>query len=147
MFNTALFFAGSNLPSVIAASVIGGIGINCLSMIGAVFTIQATDYGEWKFGKRAEETAFTFNSFASKVGNGLASVIAGGMMMLGGYVAQAETQTSQAFMSIRVSYALIPAVCCLGAVIALRAFDLEKKLPDIMKALEARKNQGTKAEA
>jgi GPH family glycoside/pentoside/hexuronide:cation symporter len=139
----ALFFAGTNLPAVIATVVIGSIGINCLSMISAVFIIQTTDYGEWHTRKRVEGMLFAFNSFASKVGSGLASLIAGGVMMLGGYVAQAETQTPRALMSIRLTYALIPAVCCLGVVIALRAFDLEKKLPEIMKGLEARKTQGT----
>lgn len=143
---TALFFAGSNLPAVIASAVVGGIGINCLAMIGAVFTIQATDYGEWKFGKRVEGTAFAFNSFASKLGNGLVSLIAGGVMMFGGYVAQAETQTPRALMSIRLTYALIPALCCVGVIIALRSFDLEKKFPDIMDGLEVRKNQEAKAE-
>jgi GPH family glycoside/pentoside/hexuronide:cation symporter len=143
---TALFFAGSNLPAVIASSVIGGIGINCLAMIGAVFTIQATDYGEWKTGKRIEGTAFAFNSFASKLGNGLASLIAGGVMMLGGYIAKAPEQTPRALLSIRVTYALIPALCCIGVIIVLRAFDLEKKLPQITKDLEARKAHSAAAE-
>jgi GPH family glycoside/pentoside/hexuronide:cation symporter len=143
---TALFFAGSNLPAVIASAVVGGIGINCLAMIGAVFTIQATDYGEMRTGKRVEGTAFAFNSFASKLGNGLASVIAGGVMMFGGYVAQAETQTPRALMSIRLAYALIPALCCIGVIIVLRSFDLEKKLPEIKKGLEARKNREAKAD-
>jgi GPH family glycoside/pentoside/hexuronide:cation symporter len=140
---TALFFAGSNLPAVIVCTVIGGLGLNCLSMISAVFTIQATDYGEYRSGKRVEGTAFAFTSFASKIGNGLASVIAGGVMMFGGYIAQAPEQTPRALLSIRVIYALIPAVCCLGVIIALRTFDLEKKFPEITKALQERKNKGT----
>jgi sugar (glycoside-pentoside-hexuronide) transporter len=136
-----LLFAGSNLPLVIIFAVIGGIGLNCLAMINTMFLIHATDYGEWHTGKRVEGMCFSFYTFASKVGNGIASLVAGGIMMAGGYVAQAETQASTALISIRVMYALIPALCCIGVILALIRFDLEKKMPEISKELRERQVQ------
>jgi Na+/melibiose symporter-like transporter len=133
-----LLFAGSNLPLVITFAVIGGIGLNCLAMINTMFLIHTIDYGEWHTGKRVEGMCFSFYTFSSKVGNGLASLIAGGIMMVGGYVIQAETQTPAALISIRVIYALIPALCCIGVILALICFDLEKRMPEISKDLRER---------
>jgi GPH family glycoside/pentoside/hexuronide:cation symporter len=136
-----LFFTGNNLPAVIACAVVGGIGLNCLAMIGTVFIIQTTDYGEWHTGKRVEGMLFSFNAFASKVGSGIASLLAGAVMLLGGYVAQAPTQTTTALMSIRIMYSLIPCLCCLCVIIVLRFFDLDKRIPEIMKDLAERRHK------
>jgi GPH family glycoside/pentoside/hexuronide:cation symporter len=135
----ALFFAGNNLPMVLVCAVLGGVGSNCLAMIGGVFIIQTMDYGEWKTGKRVEGLLSSFNSFASKVGSGLASLIVGAVMAIGGYVSQAPTQTPGAIMSVKFVYSVIPCVFCILCLVVLHFFDVDKRIPQITKDLEARK--------
>ncbi|GHV82447.1 hypothetical protein AGMMS49991_10050 [Spirochaetia bacterium] len=134
-----LFFAGNNLPMVLVCAVLGGVGSNCLAMIGGVFIIQTMDYGEWKTGKRVEGMLSSFNSFASKIGSGFASLIVGAVMALGGYVSGAETQTPAALMSIKFVYSITPFVFCILGLVVLHFFDVDKKIPQIQKDLEARK--------
>lgn len=72
---------------------------------------DAVDFGEWKMGIRAEGVTFGAFSFVQKFASALAGSLAGVILTIAGYVANAQ-QTPQALNGILHMLSTIPAVCC-----------------------------------
>lgn len=63
---------GTNLVTLTLGSVIGGVAILPVTMMISIYLIDTMDYGEWKTGTRVEGMLASVNSFASKLGSGIA---------------------------------------------------------------------------
>lgn len=73
------------------------------------------------------------------MGSGLGGWILGMVMALGGYVSGAATQSAATMFAIKSVFAYIPFVFGVVSIILIFFYDLDTKLPDIIKDLEARK--------
>lgn len=129
--NVIKFFAGKSMVGILIGSFISMVpGPNAIMMIGSIFVIQCMDYGEWKTGVRLEGPVNSVYGFASKVGSGLASGLAGAILGAAGFIEGATekglTQPGSAVTAIQWSYSLIPALLCVGMLIILHFYDLEK---------------------
>lgn len=135
------YFAGDNMTLIIIGSLLAGVGIPAITMVGAIFGIQCMDYGEWKTGIRVEGMINAVGGFATKVGSGLASGLVGLVMGMTGYVGGAATQTAAANTAIVWCFSLIPAILCVGMFILCSFYDLEKKIGKIREELAERNAQ------
>ena len=132
---------GHNLGMIVAGSLIGGVSVMPLTIMGAIYVVDCMDYGEWKFGTRVEGMLNSVTCFARKVGSGFASGVVGLIMGAAGYSSTLETQPASALTSISVLFNFVPFVLMVLLLALSFGFNLEKKLPDIRKELEARKNK------
>lgn len=112
-------------------------GIQTLGCMKAMLNIDCITYGKWKNGEGIEAAYSTVNSLSDKLGLGIGSMLLGFVLELGGFNGALATQSASAVFSIKMLYTLIPAVLAVIAIIFFTFFDVEKKLPEIKKDLEA----------
>lgn len=129
----------TNMTLLIISSLTNAVSYMPIYILCANAIICCMDYGEYKSGIRGEGIYTCVSGFCSKVGIGLASGALGIITALGGYDGNLAVQSASANTSIIIAYTVFPAVLYLISAIALRKFDLEKKLPEIQKALKERK--------
>lgn len=128
--NWNLFFLGL---------IIKGCGISPTAVTSFAMLADAVDYGEWKFGVRADGLAYSASGFGEKVGSALGGLIVTSLMALGGYVANQAVQSPEVITSLKVIVIYVPLVTSLIAFAILCFYDLEKKMPQIHKELAERK--------
>ena len=131
---------GTNLVTLTLGSVIGGVAILPVTMMISIYLIDTMDYGEWKTGTRVEGMLASVNSFASKLGSGIASGMVGLIMGLAGYDGSLATQSASALTSIQVLFNYVPMVLMVVLLILGIAYKLDKELPQI-KADLAKKHE------
>ena len=131
---------GTNLVTLTLGSVIGGVAILPVTMMISIYLIDTMDYGEWKTGTRVEGMLASVNSFASKLGSGIASGMVGLIMGLAGYDGSLATQSASALTSIQVLFNYVPLVLMVVLLILGIAYKLDKELPQI-KADLAKKHE------
>lgn len=125
--NAIKFIAGKNMALIMLGSFISTVpGASALLMIGSIFVIQCMDYGQWKTGVRLEGPVNCVYGFASKVGSGIASGLAGALLGAAGFVGASETQTASALTAIQMSYSIVPLIICVIMLVILHFYDLEK---------------------
>lgn len=98
------------------------------------------DYGEYKNGIRGEGIYTCVSGFCSKLGTGVASGMLGLVTALGGYDGTAAVQSSSAINSVILLFTVVPAALYVLAMLALRAYKLDKELPMIQEELMKRKS-------
>ena len=123
-----LLLAIGNILGTIGYMPIFGLTINML--------IECMDYGEWKFKKRGEGIYSCVSGFCSKVGTGLGNGLVGFIMMLGGFVSGAVSQSQGAINSVIGLYTIVPAVLYLIAAVFMHFYKLDDELPKIHEELE-----------
>lgn len=122
----ALFgFVGTNMAGVIAACVLKGIGNAGISSCMFAIVSDTIEYGEWKTGYRTDGLINSASSFGFKVGNGLGSAILGWVIGMAG-----DTVGSQ------ITFIWIPAVLCIGQVVVMLFYKLDKEYDGIIADLE-----------
>lgn len=131
-----------SIPLLGIGTVLGTIGYMPLFVLTINMVIDCMDYGEWKFKKRGEGIYSCISGFCSKIGTGLGTWLVGFVMMLGGYVSGAQTQSQGAVNSIICVYTVVPAVLYLLAAICMYFYKLEDELPQIQAELEQKRQRG-----
>jgi GPH family glycoside/pentoside/hexuronide:cation symporter len=102
---------------------------------------DAADYGEWKSGRRATGLYFSAAVFAQKAGWGVGAAIAGWVLAMSGFVANA-VQTPVAITGIKLLVSIIPGILYMSCAIFMRFYNIDAKTTEIMKVeLEARRSQ------
>ncbi|WP_303974082.1 MFS transporter [Streptococcus merionis] len=129
----------TNFSMVIVGLVIRGLGAAPGAVAGFAMLGDVADYGEWKTGIRSDGLIFSAATFGEKVGSGLGGLILGLVMAAGGYVAGATTQSATAILAIKAIFAYIPIALVIFAMILIFFYDLDKKLPQITKDIQARR--------
>jgi Na+/melibiose symporter-like transporter len=97
-----------------------------IPLLWAMFA-DVVDYSEWKTGRRATGVIYSTIIFALKAGLSLGGAIAGRLLSVYGYQANA-VQTPHALMGIRLTVSIFPAVCYCIIVICLFYYKIGKKL-------------------
>ena len=134
------FFAGSNMPVLMAAGLCTGFGGLPIAYVGGMMLLDCGEYNTMIGLPRSLGTVTSFQSFASKVGQGIGTWLLGVLLAVGGYNANLEVQTDAAKMMIRCGYSIIPAILFAVIVITLNFYDLEKKLPELRAKKAAEQN-------
>ena len=133
------------MPGSVTAAVIfsalRGFGGGLSGAIIYAVIADAIDYGEWKYGQKAEGAGMAAMSFAIKVGQGLSTVMLGALMSWSGYDAAAAVQSSRATFALNAGFNFIPAAFCLIAFFIMLKYDLDKIYPTIQKELAERRQQ------
>ena len=106
-------------------TVLGTIGYMPLFILTINMVIDCMDYGEWKFKKRGEGIYSCISGFCSKIGTGIGTWLVGFVMMLGGYVSGADTQSQGAVNAIICVYTVVPAVLYLLAALCMHFYKLD----------------------
>lgn len=120
-------------------TVLGTIGYMPLFILTINMVIDCMDYGEWKFKKRGEGIYSCISGFCNKIGTGIGTWLVGFVMMLGGYVSGADTQSQGAVNAIICVYTVVPAVLYLLAALCMHFYKLDDELPQIQAELAERK--------
>lgn len=107
---------------------------------------DTVDYGEYINKNRTEGLVYSGASFATKVANGLATVLAGFIINMGGYVNGSDVQTEEALDYIVYAAAGAPVVIYLMAMGLFLFYGLDKQLPEISRALTLSREQNQKTE-
>lgn len=98
-------------------------------------------YGEWYNGYGTAGMGNAASSFCMKVGSGIGTAALGWILGAGGFDASLETQSAAALNAITWSFAWVPAITMVIAVIALAFYDLDKKYDQIVKDLSEGKHR------
>lgn len=105
-----------------------------------VLTAMSIDYNEYKYGKKMIGTSQAACGFGAKTGNGIGASVIGWCLAIASYDGFAQVLTPQVRVAIYTFSIYIPlALFAAMFVIAMR-FDLEEKIPQYRKEVEARKN-------
>ncbi|WP_109212137.1 MULTISPECIES: glycoside-pentoside-hexuronide (GPH):cation symporter [Microbacterium] len=134
--NTAVVgFAGIGLFN-------GGLGL----IVVMCFSMQAdtVEYGQWRTGVRAEGTAFAVFAFVTKWAASLGVALGAFVLAGGGYVAGQAVQPESALAGIRASFAGVPAVLVLLAIVLVCFYPLtDARFAEITGELRDREREGT----
>lgn len=103
------FFAGSNVPVLILASILCGISVLPSTYLKSVLILQVGEYNTVIGMKKMEATMAAVINFMEKLGNAFASMLIGTLLSAAHYNGTAAVQPDSAIMMIRLAYSLIPA--------------------------------------
>lgn len=135
-----LYFFAEYIPMLFAGNIIYVLGMGFASLTYVLIS-DTVDYAEWKTGVRAEGFLSALGSFGIKLGTSIGGAMAAWMLFFGGYEAGVETQTASALSMIRITFALIPAICSLISIILLYFYKLDKEMPKITAELNRRRGE------
>lgn len=100
---------------------------------------DSADYGEWKTGRRATGLYFSAAVFAQKAGWGIGAAIAGWILAISNFVANA-VQTETAITGIKLLVSVIPGILYMSCAILLYFYTIDQKTCLVMKQdLDARR--------
>lgn len=134
---TLLFTGGVPVGFVGIGLFNGGLGL----IVVMCFSMQAdtVEYGQWRTGIRAEGTAFAVFAFVTKWAASLGGALGAFVLAGGGYVAGQESQSGETLTAIRMSFAGVPAVLVLLAIVLVCFYPLsDARFTQIARELEER---------
>lgn len=145
MFLAAIGFVATGLSTnvsfVIAMSVVKGIGFGCGAATMFGMLQDAITYGEWLNGYGTAGMGNAASSFCMKVGSGFGTAVLGWVLAAGSFDAKIAVQSAASVTSITWSFAWIPAITMIIAVVCLAMFDLDKKYDAVVADLAEGKHK------
>lgn len=117
--------------TILAGGIMAGIGYGIAGCAFASVIQDALTYGEWKNGFSMIGMGNAANSFTSKVGNSLGTVMMGAIMSATGYVAGLAVQPASAIMGFKAIFIYIPISLEFIALAAVSRYDLDKKYKQV----------------
>ncbi|MBZ6003788.1 glycoside-pentoside-hexuronide (GPH):cation symporter [Leuconostoc gelidum subsp. aenigmaticum] len=115
----------ASIGAAILGVAISAFGLGAAQSLMFVMTAETVDYGEWRFGVRAQGLLTSVSAIGASIGAGLAGVINSEILSRFHFVPNA-TQTASGLMGINVCFiygpALIDAIC----VISILFYSLDK---------------------
>lgn len=136
-----MVFSGTNYPLLLAGLIIRQLGIAPGAIAGFAILGDISDYSEWKTGTRQDGLIFSAATFGEKAGSGIGAVIVGAAMAMGGYVANAASQSPSAIFAIEAIFLYIPLVLVVISTILVSFYNLDKEYPKILAELEERRSR------
>lgn len=130
---------GDNLTTLIACSVLKGIGGGFAAGVAYGLVADTIDYGEWKTGVKAEGVGMAAMTFVTKVSAGFAGAIIGWANDAGGYDASAAVQSEGAVAGLKLCFSYLPLVCCVVGFVLMLLYDLDKFFPQVQADLQKRR--------
>lgn len=134
--------APSNYVLYAVTSIVGSFVQIPMMSVYAVLLGMTIDYNEYKYDRRLTNTASGAIGFGNKVGNGLSTIILTGFLTIGHYDATLAAATDSMRYSIYGFSNYLPLAVNLVMFIIFLGFDLEKKLPGMLKEVQERRAKG-----
>lgn len=128
-----------SIPLVIISSFIGSLGYYPVWFLCNAVIIDTMDYGEWKFGRRAQGTLSCVNGISSKLGTALGAGLLGLMMGMTDYNGLLEIQSSAANNMIIALLSVVPAILCAAMGAFGLFYDLDKQMSEIRSDLNEKR--------
>jgi GPH family glycoside/pentoside/hexuronide:cation symporter len=98
------------------------------ALVWSIYT-DVADYGEWKFGRRTTALAFAAAMFAQKFGMSIGGGLAGWMLGIYGFQADA-VQSGQTLMGLCVLFSILPGIFAVANGIVLIWYPLSDAMVD-----------------
>ncbi|MDU0349069.1 MFS transporter [Actinomyces sp. MRS3W] len=121
----AAAYAG-NLPLMLVFSGIASIGMSPLQGTVNALIAEASEHTFLRSGKRIDGLMFSCTSLGVKIGGGLGTALAGWLLAMSGYVANAPVQPASAINMLYFMYLWIPAIVNGIILFLLSRLDVEK---------------------
>ncbi len=132
--------APASVPAVaIVFFALMGIAIAAVNILMFALEADTVEYGEWKTGVRTEGITYAVFSFTRKLGQAVGGAAAAYALGIGGYAADAATQSTGAVDAIRMAAGILPAVFVLVAIAIMWFYPLTESLFSQMIADTARR--------
>lgn len=131
------FIAGANIPLLMVAGIFVGFGGLPIAYVGGMMLLDCGEYNVHNGLPMSLGTMTAFQSFGSKVGQGIGSALLGFMLTAGSFIsagsdgAAVMEQPDSAMMMIRMLYSFVPALIFALIFVALHFYKLEKILPEL----------------
>lgn len=135
-----IWMAGTNVDLILTGAVINAVGYGIKQTI--YFSMQAdpVDYGEYVSGINTAGTLSAVNAFAGKVWMAIAGSVSAAILGMTGYVGGQAVQLPETLLAIKAMYIIVPTIFLVCSIIVMKFYDLDKKLPGIVKELNDRKS-------
>ena len=134
----------SSIPVLIVAHLFSGVAVIPTGMLLPSLLIDCMDYNEWKTGERVEGIFGSMNSFAMKLGSGIASVSIGLLLGIVGFEGKAATQTIAANDMINALFSWSTALIFFLMIVVFHFYRIDKEIPRVRKELEERRSTSAK---
>ena len=146
LFGSALFagircLAPANIVMYAVTGALGSLIQIPLMCLYGVILGYAVDYNEYKYDKKMVAISSGAVSFGSKVGSGVGSIILSACLALSAYDATLEVATDSMKMGIYAFSNFVPIIIDILMFVIFLGFDVEKKIPEMKAAIEARRNK------
>lgn len=119
--------------------IINGLSTGCGLALMYTMAADCIDYGEYRNGIRAQGVTYSLGSMLEGIATGVGGALVGYVLNWGGYVADAEAQTESAMLSINSLFLYIPIGCSVIMLLALAFYNLDAKLPEVVRTLDERR--------
>lgn len=133
-----------SIPVLIVAHLFSGVAVIPTGMLLPSLLIDCMDYNEWKTGERVEGIFGSMNSFAMKLGSGIASVSIGLLLGIVGFEGKAATQTIAANDMINALFSWSTALIFFLMIVVFHFYRIDKEIPRVRKELEERRSTSAK---
>lgn len=116
-----------NVPLMLIAMVISQLLFSCpcAGDLNAVIA-SVSEHTYLRFGKRIDGTMFSCSSVGIKIGSAIGTVVAGWMLEMSGYVANASVQAESCILMLNIMYLLIPVLLNSALAVVMFLMDVEK---------------------
>jgi glycoside/pentoside/hexuronide:cation symporter, GPH family len=131
------FAAGVNIPLFIVGNVVLGFGIGCVGSVLLAMLADCVDYSELKFKVRAQGMMYAADSFAMKLGLGVAGMIGGAILAFGQYDPAAKVQSASALSAINFQFTWAPLIGLILTGALFFIYRLDKKISSVREELKA----------
>ncbi|MBR5344773.1 MAG: MFS transporter [Clostridia bacterium] len=128
-----------NLPVLMGLNVIKGLALGATSSMMYAMCADAIDWGEYRSGIRTAGLGTAMLQCMGKFGMGLGTGLMGLVFAAGGFVAGSEVQEAGGLNALISVYTWIPGIVLLASFGIMFAYDLDKKYPEVAKALRERR--------
>ncbi|MFT8461601.1 MAG: glycoside-pentoside-hexuronide (GPH):cation symporter [Liquorilactobacillus ghanensis] len=138
--NAIRVFFPSSLVATLVFGATASFGTIPPTALVGVMTTNCVDYNEYKTGKRILGMTNSALGFGAQVGSGIGASLIGWLLALGSYNDAATAQPTSAIYSIYSFSIYIPILIQIVILFCLNRYDLEAKMPIIIKEIRNRKN-------
>lgn len=148
VFFALIYVAGDNLPLVYTFNILAKMSYAPAVPLLWTMLADVADYGEWKFNRRTTGLTFSASVLAQKLGWAIGAAAAGWLLSATHFVANADVQSDEAMLGIRLLVSVIPGVLYASCALVLAFYDLDTKTIAQMKTeLEERRENEVATEA
>lgn len=148
VFFALIYVAGDNLPLVYTFNILAKMSYAPAVPLLWTMLADVADYGEWKFNRRTTGLTFSASVLAQKLGWAIGAAAAGWLLSATHFVANADVQSDEAMLGIRLLVSVIPGVLYASCALVLAFYDLDTKTIAQMKTeLEERRENEAATEA
>lgn len=135
----------ASVGSAILGVAVSAFGLGAAQSLMFVMTAETVDYGEWRFGVRAQGLLTSVSAIGASIGAGLAGVINSEILARFHFVPNV-TQTASGIMGINICFIYGPALIDALCVISILFYGLDKVSAkmhaDLMAKRESEMNEG-----